>query len=97
MVLGAPVAAAGADQTVTSRATANTVDGSGSSDPQHQPLTYLWTQVGGPPTVIADPSKAKTSVTVPTGPADVTLAVKATNSSGLSSSDTVVLHVRAPK
>jgi len=47
-----PVADAGPDQTVPKK-TAVTLDGTGSSDPDGDPLTYAWTQVGGPAVALA--------------------------------------------
>ncbi|MBV9953147.1 MAG: Ig-like domain repeat protein [Acidimicrobiia bacterium] len=96
VVLGPPVARVAAVKSVGSKAT-TTIDGSDSSDPQDEPLTYSWTQIGGPPAVIADPDEARTAVTAPAGPADVTLRLTVTDASGLSSTSDVVIHVRAPK
>ena len=94
----APVAAAGADRTAASGSRI-TVDGSQSSDPQSQTLVYDWQQIGGPAAVIADRRAAATSVTLPAGPATVTLRLTVTNASGLSSTDDIVITVsaRAPK
>jgi hypothetical protein len=96
VVLGPPVARVAAPTGVRSKAT-TTVDGSDSSDPQDEALTYAWTQIGGPQAVIADPDKARTAVTAPKGPADITLRLTVTDTSGLTSTSDVVMHVRAPK
>ena len=56
----APTADAGPDQTVDSGASV-TLDGSGSSDPEGDPLTFLWTQVAGPTvTLTGDDTDAPT-------------------------------------
>lgn len=92
----APVARAGPDLTVTTGAT-KTLDGSGSSDPQAEPLTYAWEQIEGPPVTIGDHHAAKTTVTAQTatGPAHLRLTV--TNAAGLSNSDDILITVKAPK
>ena len=46
-----PTADAGEDQTVLVESTVS-LDGSGSTDPEEDPLDYLWTQVEGPETVV---------------------------------------------
>jgi hypothetical protein len=40
------------------------LDGSGSSDAEGDPLTYAWTQVGGPPVELDDPTSPKPRFTV---------------------------------
>lgn len=50
-----PVADAGMDQTVETGATV-LLDGSGSTDPGQNPLTYKWTQVGGDIVTLSNPS-----------------------------------------
>jgi choice-of-anchor B domain-containing protein len=56
-----PVADAGPDQTVPV-ATVVTLDGTGSSDPDGDPLTYAWSQFSGLPVTIADPSVPRATV-----------------------------------
>jgi hypothetical protein len=40
------------------------LDGSGSSDPEGDPLTYTWSQVGGPPTELQGGDSAQPQFTV---------------------------------
>ncbi|MCU1427779.1 MAG: hypothetical protein JWL83_1779 [Actinomycetia bacterium] len=81
---GYPVSKVGPNQTVTSGGTI-TVDGSGSTDPQGEPLTYYWFQVDGVPVTIEDSHSAKTKVTAPTTKTTqiVHLRLIVTNSAGL--------------
>lgn len=91
-----PVANAGPDQTIASAATA-TIDATGSTDPLNQPLTYSWVQISGPAAVIDDKNAARTQLHAPTGPATITCRVTATGAGGSSSSDDLVITVKAPK
>ena len=95
-VLGAnlpPVADAGADRTVPS-GSAVTLDGTGSSDPDLDPLTYVWVQVGGPTVTLTGATTATPAFGGVTGPA--TLTFRLTVSDGvLSDTDTVTIVVAA--
>jgi len=63
-----PVADAGPDQGVT-EATLVTLDGTGSSDPDSDPLTYAWTQTSGTAVVLSDDAAAQPTFTAPAAPA----------------------------
>jgi len=84
---GTPVADAGSDQTVeqTNHAGAEvTLDGSGSSDPDGDSLTYDWTWSGGSAT------GENPTVTLPSGATTITLTV---SDDELSDTDEVVITV----
>jgi K319L-like, PKD domain/FG-GAP repeat len=90
-----PVANAGPDQNVNTLALV-TLDGSGSSDPDDDlPLTYLWTQTGGPGVVLSDPMVVSPTFTTPGDPAVLTFTVSVTDSLGMpdSTPDEVVITV----
>ncbi len=61
-----PVADAGEDQ-VARAGDAVTLDGSGSADPDGDPITYQWTQVQGPEVVLSDPTSPTPTFTAPPG------------------------------
>jgi hypothetical protein len=59
-----PTANAGPDQTVNENALV-TLNGTASSDPDNDPLTYQWTQVSGPAVTLSDPTNASPTFTAP--------------------------------
>ena len=59
-----PIAQAGADQTVN-EGTPVTLQGSASSDPDGDALTFAWTQVDGPLVALSNPASATPSFTAP--------------------------------
>jgi hypothetical protein len=90
---GAPVANAGVDTTIALPASTAQLNGSGSSDPSGEMLTYQWTEVSGPGTAgIAFSNEATTAVSgLQSGLYVFELLV--TNSSGLSDTATVQVRV----
>ena len=91
-----PVASAGADQTVHEN-TAVALNGSLSSDPDADALTYAWTQIGGTPVVLSAGDTATLSFTAPfvsAGGADLEFQLSVDDGYGGSSTDNVVIHVQ---
>ncbi len=89
-----PVANAGAAQSVLVDAVV-TLAGSGSADPDgHLPLTYRWTQSGGP-SVTFTPNVSVTSFTAPSAPTVLTFTLHVTDAQGLPNltGDSVVITV----
>jgi uncharacterized repeat protein (TIGR01451 family) len=93
-----PVANAGADQTVEVNQPV-TLDGSNSFDPDgHLPLTYGWTQTGGSPVDLSNPSAVQLTFTSPIARTILTFTLTVTDSFGLPSSpDTVVVTALEPE
>ena len=89
-----PTAVAGSAQTVASGATVQ-LDGSASSDPEGQPLTYKWTQTAGPSVSLSSTAAAKPTFTAPTGPANLTFSLTVTAGSRTSAPASVQVDVAA--
>jgi len=92
-----PVANAGEDQYLRPGDAVN-LSSSGSSDPDGNIVSYLWTQVSGTPTVSFDHTVSNPSFTAPNlpdniTPVDLTFELTVTDNSGAEDSDTVVIHV----
>jgi len=83
-----PIADAGPDQTVNEGSTVQ-LDGSGSVDPDGDPITYSWTQIAGTPVTLSDATSAKLTFTAPQQPPKgqetLTFSLTVTDNSGLSS------------
>jgi len=88
-----PVANAGPDQSVNTNA-AVTLNGSASSDPDGGPLSYAWTQTGGP-AVSFTPNLSVTGFAAPGDPAVLTFTLAVTDSLDLAdpTPDTIVVTV----
>lgn len=94
----APIADAGPDQSNMAAGATVTLDGSGSSDPDSDPITYAWTQTAGDTVTLSSSTAAQPTFTAPsTSAAQVlTFSLIVTDSHGASSpADTVNVDVLA--
>ncbi len=94
----APTADAGAAQTVAEGAMV-TLDGSTSSDPENEMLTYTWTQTAGTPTVsLSGADTARPTFTAPdqiTADAVLTFSLVVNDGNANSQPDTVTITAKA--
>jgi PKD repeat protein len=84
-----PVADAGTPQTVFVNAVA-TLNGSASSDPENQPLTFGWTQLGGTLVMLSDSSAVMPTFTAPAITSTLVFQLVVTDSLGLASMPALV-------
>ncbi len=86
----APTANAGPDQRATV-GTRFTLDGSDSSDPDDDTLTYAWTQGMGPKVSLSGANTSSASFIVPSTSGPITFSLMVTDPDGLSDTDLVTL------
>ena len=91
-----PVADAGPDQTVDSEQAGVSLDGSGSTDPDGDPITYSWTQTSGPAVSLSGANTATPSFDAPVGPATLEFELEVCDAEPLCDTDTVVVNVNEP-
>ena len=73
------------------------LDGSASSDPNGDPLSYQWEQIGGPTVTLSDPTAAQpgfVAPTVPSGGATLTFRLTVSDGTHTSPPDTVNITVK---
>ncbi|MGH3659808.1 MAG: polysaccharide deacetylase family protein, partial [Micromonosporaceae bacterium] len=87
-----PVASAGSAQTVSAGSTVQ-LDGSGSSDPNGDPLTYQWTQTGGPAVTLSSGTVVAPTFTAPTSASTLTFQLVVNDGTASSSPSTVTITV----
>ncbi|MDF1787188.1 MAG: Ig-like domain-containing protein, partial [Verrucomicrobiales bacterium] len=87
----APVAEAGPDQTVFVDDVVS-LDGTNSSDPEADTLTYAWTQTGGSTVILSDANAVQSTFTALLGSETLEFEVEVSDGA-LSSTDRVVVTV----
>jgi hypothetical protein len=91
-----PVANAGPDQDVGSKATVE-LDGAGSSDPDGEITSYRWTQISGTSVTLDKADTKKAAFTAPPGIAHLIFELTVMDNSGNASVDVVVVRVFGPR
>ncbi len=91
----APIANAGPNQTV-SFGSHVTLDGSSSTDPDGNPLSYVWTQTSGPSVVLDLTGPARPTFTAPTSAATLGFSLTVRDAFLSSSASTVNVYVTSP-
>ncbi len=89
-----PTANAGSTQSVGSGA-AVMLDGSASSDPEGQALTYQWTQTAGTAVTLSSASAVRPTFTAPKGPATLAFSLTVSDGQKTSAASTVKVEVAA--
>jgi PKD repeat protein len=88
-----PTADAGEDRVVGNE-TSVPMDGTASSDPEDDPLSYSWTQTGGPDVTLADAATSTPTFTAPDVDTETTLTFELTVDDGnATDTDTVVITI----
>ncbi len=90
-----PVADAGADL-AADPGEAVTLDGSGSSDPDGDTLSFAWSQTSGEAVTLSDADMARATFTAPETTGDLAFRLTVTDPGGLSASAAVTVTVRDP-
>lgn len=89
-----PVAHAGPDQSITLPTSSVAVDGSGSTDPDNNITTYLWTTLSGPSGFnILNPNAVQTQINQMLSPGVYVVVLTVTDATNLSSRDTMQITV----
>ena len=87
----APIADAGAPQSVHSGTV--TLDGSGSSDPDTDTLTYHWEQTGGTAVTLSNPDATSPTFTAPLVAGELSFSLTVTDTFGLDNVDTTTVTI----
>jgi chitinase len=92
-----PVANAGPDQGPINTGQTVTLNGSASSDPDNNPITYRWTQISGPPVTLSGAGAINPTFVAPnvTGTQNLVFELIVNDGTLDSPPDTVVIAVRA--
>ncbi len=88
----APVADAGPDQIGIVLGNTVTLDGTGSSDPENDPINYSWVQVSGPSVTLSDAAIAQPTFD-PVSPGDYEFELIVDDNVLFSTPDTVLINV----